>query len=358
MFLKLGQTQSIVISSAEEAKKAFKHNDLIFSGRPRTTPSGKLSYNHLDIASPPHNEYWREMRKMIVVHLCTLEKVRSFRPLRQDELCRAIDEISRRASLDQVINLTEVVNCFSVNHAGRVLFGKRLFDEGQRFSKLMGRFQASNLDIFLADYVPLFGWIDKLSGASFRLDKNILIGTIDTSSSTIIWALTALVKKPSAMKKVQQEIRSSLVGRKVIKETLRLYPPNPLSLPRETTDRCIVDGYEIQPKTIVFMNTWAIGRDPDYWENPNEFMPELFLNRNIDFKGQDFGLLPFGSGRRSCPGLSLGVVVVEMALANLLYSFDWELPDGMSEEDIDTQGTQGLTMQKKNPLCLMAKTYF
>ncbi|KAK6138546.1 hypothetical protein DH2020_027713 [Rehmannia glutinosa] len=215
---------------------------------------------------------------------------------------------------------------------------------------------------------------DVIFGSRSTHDRNILIGTIDTSSSTIIWALTALVKKPSAMKKVQQEIRSSLIGKKrsvveddiekfpylkaIIKETMRLYPPNPLSVPRETTDRCIVDGYEIQPKTIVFMNTWAVGRDPNYWENPNEFMPERFLNRNIDFKGQDFGLLPFGSGRRSCPGLSLGVAVVEMALANLLYSFDWELPHGMSEEDIDTQGTQGLTMQKKNPLCLMAKTYF
>ncbi|XP_022841925.1 cytochrome P450 71A1-like [Olea europaea var. sylvestris] len=106
---------------------------------------------------------------------------------------------------------------------------------------------------------------------------------------------------------------------------------------------CIIQRYEIQPRTLVYINAWGIARDPEYWENPMEFWPERFLNSAVDIKGQDFGLIPFGSGRRNCPGMSLGLVTVELALANLLYSFDWELPRRMKAEDIDSDVLPGIT---------------
>ncbi|KAL0414176.1 UNVERIFIED_CONTAM: cytochrome [Sesamum radiatum] len=151
--------------------------------------------------------------------------------------------------------------------------------------------------------------------------------------------------------------RSSLSPKAIVKETLRLFPPAPLSVPRLTTKASIVDGYEIEPDTIVYVNVWAIGRDSDFWENPDEFLPERFLNSNVDFKGQDFGFLPFGSGRRVCPGMALGIAEVEVALANLLYSFDWDLPVGMVEDDVDFDSLPGVVTHKKNALCLMAKSY-
>ncbi|KAL0414179.1 UNVERIFIED_CONTAM: cytochrome [Sesamum radiatum] len=157
--------------------------------------------------------------------------------------------------------------------------------------------------------------------------------------------MTTLIKNPQILNKVQQEIKS-VVGKKgtvveddihklpyfkaVVKETLRMFPPAPLLVPKLTTKASIVDGYEIEPDTVVYVNVWAIGRDPDFWENPNEFLPERFLNSNVDFKGQDFG-----SGRRVCPGMALGIAEVEVVLANLLYSFDWDLPAGMVEDDVD-----------------------
>lgn len=200
----------------------------------------------------------------------------------------------------------------------------------------------------------------------------IFIAGTDTSSAVVTWAMTALVKTPDALRRVQQEIRN-IVGNKpfvveddieklpyfkaVIKEAMRFYPPVPLLVPRETTNRCSIDGYEIQPKTMIYFNFWAISRDPEYWQNPHEFLPDRFMDSKIDYKGKDFGFIPFGSGRRACPGISFGVATVELALANLLFTFDWELPDGMTKEDVNTDASPGITMHKKNALCLMAKSY-
>ncbi|MCD7472199.1 hypothetical protein HAX54_013207 [Datura stramonium] len=201
---------------------------------------------------------------------------------------------------------------------------------------------------------------------------NVLLAGSDTSAAAVVWAMTVLMKNPKAMNKVQKEIRKS-IGNKgivneddiqnmpyfkaVIKEVFRLYPPSPLLVPRESMGKSTLEGYEIQSGTIIHVNSWAIGRDPEVWENPEEFVPERFLNSDIDFKGQDYELIPFGAGRRRCPGITLGVASTELALSNLLYAFEWELPRGMKKEDIDTDVTLGITMHKKNNLCLIPKNY-
>lgn len=184
--------------------------------------------------------------------------------------------------------------------------------------------------------------------------------------------MTALIKAPQVMHKVQAEIRD-LVGKKgkvdeddlpklpylkaVINETFRLYPPAPLLVPRATTGKCSLEGYEIQPNTVIYINAWAVARDPEYWKSPNEFVPERFLNSNIDIKGQNFEVIPFGSGRRICPGMNMGLANVELTVSNLLYSFDWELPPGVLAEDVDTETLPGITMHKKNSLLLVPKKY-
>ncbi|KAJ9559979.1 hypothetical protein OSB04_005139 [Centaurea solstitialis] len=200
--------------------------------------------------------------------------------------------------------------------------------------------------------------------------SNILLGGTETSSSAVVWAMTLLIKNPKSLKKLQQEVRN-VIGNKgkvheddvqklhylkaVIKETLRLFPVVPLLVPRESRDRCILGGYEIPKGTLVYVNAWAVGRDPKCWENPEEFDPERFVGSSIDYKGTDFELIPFGSGRRGCPGMLLGATTVELILSNLVYSFDWELPDGM--EEIDTLTTPGTVTHKKTALRLMAKVY-
>jgi cytochrome P450 len=106
---------------------------------------------------------------------------------------------------------------------------------------------------------------------------------------------------------------------------------------RESREKSIISGYNIPANTIVYVNGWAIHRDPDVWKNPEEFIPERYLDSSINFLGLDFELIPFGAGRRICPGMSLGVASLEIILANLLFSFDWELPHGLVVEDIDDE---------------------
>ncbi|XP_021283912.1 cytochrome P450 83B1-like [Herrania umbratica] len=181
--------------------------------------------------------------------------------------------------------------------------------------------------------------------------------------------MTFLMKYPRCLKKAQDEVRSLIRKndfvieddiqdltylKAVIKETFRLQPIAPLLLPRETIRKSNISGYEIPAKTLVYVNAWAIGRDPEAWENPEEFYPERFIGSSIDYKGLDFELIPFGAGRRVCPGIHMGVATVELALANLLYKFDWEMPIGMSEDDLDFDVTIGLSLHKKNALCLVA----
>ncbi|KAK9288734.1 hypothetical protein L1049_017198 [Liquidambar formosana] len=202
------------------------------------------------------------------------------------------------------------------------------------------------------------------------------VGGIDTSSITIVWVMSELVKNPRVLDKVQAEIRGC-VGKKakldqddlknlkylkmVVKETFRMHPPIVLLLPRETIRHCKIggdNGYDIYPKTRILVNAWAIGRDPKSWENPDEFYPERFEDNDIDFKGKHFQLVPFGAGRRICPGLAMGVATVEFTLANLLYWFDWELPNGMEREAMSMEEDGGgITVHKKTPLYLVPIKY-
>lgn len=136
----------------------------------------------------------------------------------------------------------------------------------------------------------------------------------------------------------------------IIKETLRLHPPTPLLGPRESIRDVQVKGYDISAGTIIITNAWAIGRDPDSWEKPEEFLPERFLNSDIDSKGHNFELIPFGAGRRGCPGISFATSIVELVLATVVHKFDWELPYGKRGKDLDMTESTGLNIHRKSPL--------
>jgi cytochrome P450 len=202
--------------------------------------------------------------------------------------------------------------------------------------------------------------------------QNIYGAGGDTSASTIVWAVAELVRDPRVMKKAQDEVREifnmkGIVGencinelkylKSVVKETLRLHPPGPLLLPRECGQACEIDGYHIPIKSKVIVNAWAIGRDPKYWTEPEIFYPERFIGSSIDYKGSNFEYIPFGAGRRICPGSTFGLINVEMALALMLYHFDWRLPDGIKGEDLDMTELFGATIKRKDDLYLIPTAY-
>ncbi|XVF54573.1 hypothetical protein PTKIN_Ptkin05aG0192000 [Pterospermum kingtungense] len=194
---------------------------------------------------------------------------------------------------------------------------------------------------------------------------DMFIGGTDTTSTTTEWLMAELLKHPNIMMMVQHEVRN-VVGKKskvdvndinrmeylkcIVKETLRLHPPVPFLVPRKTTASVKLRGFDIPSDVTVFINLFAIQRDPDWWEKPEEFIPERFENSPVDYKGQDFQFIPFGCGRRGCPGMQFGVASVEYVIANLLYWFDWKLPDTEIAENLDMGEVYGLTVNKKLPL--------
>ncbi|KAK8992038.1 hypothetical protein V6N11_044930 [Hibiscus sabdariffa] len=211
------------------------------------------------------------------------------------------------------------------------------------------------------------GMFDNLTQDNIKaiLLEMYVAGT-DTSSTLSEWMMAELLSHPNEMKKVQQEVRS-VVGNKskvdpedipkmeylrcVVKETLRLHPPA-VFIPRRTRANASgkLGGYDIPPSTEVLINVWAIHRDPKWWEKPDEFIPERFEENSVDFLGEDFHYIPFGMGRRGCPGMPFGVASVEYAMANLLYWFDWKLP----AEKVDMTELYGLAVSLKTPLHALA----
>ena len=185
--------------------------------------------------------------------------------------------------------------------------------------------------------------------------------------------MSEMMRNPRIMRKAQEEVRR-IFDRKeeidemgiqelkflklVIKETLRLHPPLPLLLPRECREKCEIDGHEIPVKSKIIVNAWAIGRDPKHWTEPESFNPERFLDSSIDYKGTNFEYIPFGAGRRICPGILFGLASVELLLATLLYHFDWKLPNGMKQQDLDMTEVFGLAVRRKEDLYLIPTAYY
>ncbi|RDX98928.1 Cytochrome P450 71A9, partial [Mucuna pruriens] len=201
---------------------------------------------------------------------------------------------------------------------------------------------------------------------------DIFVAGTDTAAATMIWIMSELIRNPKTMKRAEEEVREVVKGKEmveeidlskllylksVVKETLRLHPPAPLLVPRETTESCRIKGFEIPAKTRVLINAKSIAMDQSCWENPNEFLPERFLDSPIDVRGQHFEMLPFGAGRRGCPGVNFAMPLVELTLANLLYRFDLELPLGLTIQDLDMEESIGITTHKKAHLWLKA-THF
>ncbi|KAH6838124.1 hypothetical protein C2S53_001215 [Perilla frutescens var. hirtella] len=190
-------------------------------------------------------------------------------------------------------------------------------------------------------------------------------GTV-TSSNIVEWAMAEMLNNPRVLKRAQDEVREVFDSKKnvnesyfdelkylklVIKETLRRHPPAPLLLPRESRERCEINGFEIPAGTRVLVNVWAMGRDPEYWEDPESFKPERFVEKAVDFKGNSYEYIPFGAGRKMCPGITFGLANVEMPLAMFLYYFDWILPHGIKPEDLDMTEFNGVENRKKHNLC-------
>ncbi|XVE61224.1 hypothetical protein DITRI_Ditri06bG0022300 [Diplodiscus trichospermus] len=305
---------------------------------------------------------------------------------KEDEANEVQTLVKEMNNLGTKFNLSDLLwFCKNLDLQG---FRKRLKDVRDRYDVLMEKIilehkEATKKDRAggdrVKDVLDILIDISEDENAEMKLTRenikafvmNFFGAGTDTSSITIGWGVAELINHPNVMEKAQKEI-DSVVGRNrileesdieklpylqaIVKETLRLHPGGPLVV-RESTEDCVIGGYDIPEGTRLFVNVWALGRDPKYWENPLEFIPERFLteewrqgkNQFLDVRGQHFSLLPFGSGRRSCPGASLALQVVPTVLGILIQCFDWKVGDGASGT-VNMEEKAGMTLLRAQPL--------
>ncbi|XP_038686424.1 premnaspirodiene oxygenase-like [Tripterygium wilfordii] len=425
--LQLGEVSHFVVSSADVAKQVMKTHDTIFARRPYLLAANILSYNSTSIAFAPYGEYWRQMRKICTLELLSARRVQAAVSIREQEVAKLIESIS--STKGSKINLSEKLSSLTIDIVAKAAFGG-IHEEHGRLIPLLREMIELGAGYSLTDLFPSIKIFHMISGMEARLEKlhsridkileniisehkvkrvnsdtevandlldvllnvqdsggfefqlttdnikavilDILLAGSDTTSTTLEWAMSELLKNSNVMEVAQAEVRlvfdtkgyvdeAGLAQLKflklVIKETLRLHPPLPLLLPRESSEICQIAGYEIPLKSKVIINAWVIGRDPKYWPEAERFNPERFLNGSIDYKGVNFEYIPFGAGRRICPGMSFGTANVELTLAKLLYHFDWKLPDCTKNEDLDMSETSAAVVRRKNDLLLVPIPY-
>ncbi|KAJ9545676.1 hypothetical protein OSB04_025383 [Centaurea solstitialis] len=218
-------------------------------------------------------------------------------------------------------------------------------------------------------------FLDRMLENGFSNDQidqvvtELFVAGTNTTTSSVVWAMTELVKHKEVVSKIVEEMEREIKTDRIthsqlsnlpylqatIKEAMRLHPPVPLLLPHKAAETCEVMNYTIPKDAKILVNLWAMGRDPKIWDDPLSFKPERFIGSKLDYKGQDFELLPFGSGRRMCPGLPSGMMSVELVLASLIHEFDWVLPNGGDPLKIDMNDKFGIALRRENPLKLIFK---
>ncbi|RCV06467.1 hypothetical protein SETIT_1G164900v2 [Setaria italica] len=436
MQLQLGKAPAVVISSAEAAWEALKAHDLDCCTRPVSPGTKRLTYDLKNVAFAPYGPYWREARKLLTVELLSARRVKAAWYARHDQVEKLISTLShaegKPVALDEhVLSLSDgIIGMVAFGN----IYGSDKFSQNKNFQdalddvmemlsgsgssaedflpKAIGRL-VDRLTGFIARRERIFRQLDaffemvieqhldpkrappenggdlvdvlidlwkKPCGTfSFTKDhvKAIIFSTfvagIDTNATTILWAMSELIRKPRVLKKAQAEIRAAVGGgdrvqpddmtklsylRMVVKETLRLHPPTPLLLPRETMRHIQIGGYDVPAKTRIYVNAWVIGRDPANWpDDPEEFNPDRFETNEADFKGEHPVLMPFGTGRRICPGMSMAMATVEFTLATLLFGFQWALPEGRTADDVSMEEEGRLVCHRKTPLVLVPTVY-
>ncbi|TKY65585.1 steroid 17alpha-monooxygenase or 17alpha-hydroxyprogesterone aldolase [Spatholobus suberectus] len=199
--------------------------------------------------------------------------------------------------------------------------------------------------------------------------SDLLVGGIDTTSNTVEWIMAELLRNPDKLAKARKEL-SQAIGKDVtleeshilklpflqavVKETLRLHPPGPFLIPHKCDEMVCIFGFKVPKNALVLVNVWAMGRDPTIWEDPKMFMPERFLGREIDFKGHDFELIPFGAGKRICPGLPLAHRTMHLMVASLVHNFEWKVADGLMPEYMNMKEQYGLSLKRVQSLRVQA----
>ncbi|CDY29219.1 BnaA06g25380D [Brassica napus] len=391
--LRMGFHHVFAITSPDVARQVLQVQDISFSNRPVTVAINYLTYDLADMAFAPYGPFWRQMRKVCVMKVFSRKRTESWASVRE-EVNNMVRSLS--SNVGKPVNVGELIFTLTRNITYRAAFGAACETEQdefirilQEFSKLFGAFN-------IADFIPFLGWFD-FQGINKRLVKarndldgfidevidehmrkretvnvdedtdmvddllafysedsstnrnkntvkltrdnikalvmDVMFGGTETMASGIEWALTELLRNPAELKRLQQEL-TEVVG----------------------LDRRL-QGFSVPKGSRLMINAFAIARDPKLWVDPEAFRPSRFMEPGMpDFMGTNFEFIPFGAGRRSCPGMQLGLYAMEVAVANIIHCFTWKLPDGMKPSELDMSDVMGLTAPRATRLIAVPDT--
>ncbi|CAN0922150.1 Cytochrome P450 82A4 [Linum grandiflorum] len=411
--IRMGIHQTLVVSNWETAKECLTTHDKVFADRPATLAMDLLGYQRSMIAFSSYGSYWRQVRKIATLELLSSHRLQLLKTVRESEVKLATKELygywAKNVQNGAVsIDITSWFGEITLNVILKMIVGKSIgyFKEGENdvgsmigllkdFFELSGKF-------LVADSLPYLRWLDvggfekamkemakemdvvvgewlkehkakRDSSGEVKVEDDFMdvmlniLDDQDTTSITMTWLLSLLINHPDVLRKAQTELDNN-VGKErqvqesdlpnlvylkaIVNETLRLYPPAPLSVPHQSMEDCTVAGYVVRGGTRLLVNISKIQRDPQVWVNPDEFRPDRFLttHKKVDVKGQNFELIPFGSGRRMCPGFNFALQVMYLTVGTLLHSFDFER---VSTELVDMTESMGLTNPRAYPLEVM-----
>ncbi|XP_019187859.1 PREDICTED: geraniol 8-hydroxylase-like [Ipomoea nil] len=413
MMLKLGMVNTVIISSSAMTREALQKQDLAFSTRSIPDVLRARNHCQFSVICLPVSSKWRTIRKIMNSNIFSSSKIQELITFCQNnsQAGEAVD-IGRAAFRTTMNLLSNTI--FSKDLTDPYSDSAKEFKElvwnimeGAAkpnlvdFYPFMEKFDPQRsqrrMSVHITKVLDLFtdliderleerrvsgnknvDVLDTLLNISQEkpdeIDNNTIIkhlcldlfaaGT-DTSSNTVEWAMTELLTNPDAMTKAQAEL-ADVIGKGrllnegdvtslpylqcIMKETFRLHPQAPLLLPRRVEQDVVLCGYTIPKDSKILFNVWAMGRDPSIWKNPLMFNPERFWNSEIDVRGRDFELIPFGAGRRICPAMPMALRMVPIMLGSLLNSFRWKIEGDIAPKDLNMEEKFGITLAKAHPL--------
>ncbi|KAF8779736.1 hypothetical protein HU200_002321 [Digitaria exilis] len=408
MSLRLGVTDAVVASSAAAARDALQRHDHALAGRSVTDAGRALgNHEHSVIWLPSTSAVWKRLRAVCTNRLFSARALDASRAAREEkarELARpwtwgascfvraqrrdVADMSSDRAQeLEMLVRDTVEEACKpNLSDLFPVLAKLDLQGRRRRSAELIGRFY-DFFDGIIArrlsagggggsggkeDFLDVLLQLHSVDQLSLQTIKSFLLdlfaaGT-DTNAITVEWTMAELLRHPAVMSKVRADLRDALGSkphpdesdtgrlpylRAVVMESMRLHPPSPMLMPHlAMADGAEVGGFPVPAGTKVIINLWAIMRDPAVWPEPEAFVPERFVGASdADFRGKDMlEFMPFGAGRRACPGTPMATRVVMLLLASMLHAFEWRLPQGMQPGDVDVRDRFGTSLNMVTPL--------
>ncbi|CAL5383806.1 unnamed protein product [Camellia sinensis] len=387
------------------------HNDIAFANRPKSLASKHLGYNGTAIGFIPYGDLWRNLRRVTTIQIFSSTSLHHSSAVRIEEIRFIAGKMFRASGGEtQKVNLKSVFYELVMNVTMRMVAGKRwspaaadgVFGQSlimdicdyipilrwvgfNGFEKRLVNLQRKR-DGFLQDLIDEVRQ-NKINNSSTKQRKTIIEALLSlqeieteyytddiikgivllmftagthTSWLTMEWAVSLLLNHPEALQKVRTEIDNQVGPGQlledsdlsklpylhcIINETLRLFPVAPLLLPHFSSEDCVADGFNIPRGTTLLVNAWAIHRDPNSWDEPTRFKPERF--EGVEGGREGFKFIPFGVGRRACPGAALAIRVIGLALGTLIQCFEWER---VEPELVDLSGGSGAMLPKAKPL--------